>query len=144
MNEQNNEFGARATLSSDSGTVAYYRLDALAKQGLANLDRRPVTVKILLENVLRRLDGRVVTREHVVALANWGSGQSADVDVPFMPARVLLQDFTGVPAIVDLAAMRSAVARMGGDPERINPLVPCDLVIDHSVQVDFFGSALAS
>src|ERR671933_339821 len=104
MNEQNNEFGARATLSSDSGTVAYYRLDALAKQGLANLDRLPMTVKILLENVLRRLDGRVVTREHVAALASWGSGQSADTDVPFMPAH---------------------------------------LVIDHSVQVDIFGSQLA-
>ncbi len=140
MNEQNNAFGARATLSGGDWTVAYYRLDALAKAGLADLDRLPVTVKILLENVLRRLDGRVVTREHVTALAGWGSGQAAEGEVPFMPARVLLQDFTGVPAVVDLAAMRSAVARMGGDPQRINPLVPADLVIDHSVQVDVFGS----
>jgi aconitate hydratase len=140
MNEQNNAFGARATLSGSDWTVAYYRLDALAKEGIANLDRLPMTVKILLENVLRRVDGRVVTREHVVGLANWGSGKPGDGEVPFMPARVLLQDFTGVPAIVDLAAMRSAVARMGGDPQRINPLVPVDLVIDHSVQVDVFGS----
>ncbi len=140
MNEQHNPFGARATLSGSDWTVAYYRLDALAREGIANLDRLPMTVKILLENVLRRVDGRVVTRDHVVGLANWGSGTPGDGEVPFMPARVLLQDFTGVPAIVDLAAMRSAVARMGGDPQRINPLVPVDLVIDHSVQVDVFGS----
>jgi aconitate hydratase len=143
MNEQQDPFGARATLSGSDWTVGYYRLDALARQGLADLDRLPFTVKIILENVLRRVDGRVVTRDHVQALAGWAGTAGADGEVPFMPARVLLQDLTGVPAVVDLAAMRSAVARMGGDPQRINPLVPADLVIDHSVQVDVFGSQTA-
>src|SRR4051812_24654997 len=140
MIEQQDAFGARATLSGPDWTVAYYRLEALTKSGVANVDSLPFTVKILLENVLRRLDGRTTTRDHVMLLANWGSGQDAEGEAPFMPARVLLQDLTGVPAIVDLAAMRSAVARMGGDPQRINPLAPADLVIDHSVQVDLFGS----
>src|SRR4051812_4566054 len=143
MIEQQDPFGARATLSGPDWTVAYYRLEALTRSGVANVDRLPFTVKILLENTLRRLDGRTTTREHVLLLANWGSGRAADGEAPFMPARVLLQDLTGVPAVVDLAAMRSAVARMGGDPRRINPLVPADLVIDHSVQVDTFGSQAA-
>lgn len=136
-------FGARATLSSSHGSVGYYRLAALARQGLGDIDRLPVTVSILLENVLRRYDGSVFSEEDVRALAGWDPGGPASGEVPFLPSRVLLQDFTGVPAVVDLAAMRSAVARMGGDPERINPLVPADLVIDHSVQVDAFGSAAA-
>ena len=136
-------FGARSTLPSDLGTVAYYRLEALAKEGIADLDRLPVTVKLLIENVLRRVDNYVVTRDDVLAAARWDPEHPADYEIPFLPARVVLQDFTGVPAVVDLAAMRSAVARMGGDPERINPLVPADLVIDHSVQVDYFASAQA-
>jgi aconitate hydratase len=130
-------------LSSDDGTVAYYRLLALAQQGIGNVDRLPITIKILLENVLRLHDGRVYREEDVLALARWDPTNLGNEEIPFLPSRVVLQDFTGVPAIVDLAAMRSAMARAGGDPERINPLVPADLVIDHSVQVDQFGSTLA-
>ncbi len=134
-------FGARDTLSTRSHTVSYYRLDRLAARGVAGVDRLPFTIKILLENLLRRCDGRLVAEEDVLALARWDP--SAQRELAFLPARVLLQDFTGVPAVVDLAAMRSAVARLGGAPERINPLVPADLVIDHSVQVDRFGTAFA-
>ena len=136
-------FGSRATLSSAAGTVTYYRLDALAKQAGTDLDRLPYTVKILLENVLRQQAGGLAAEEDVRALARWEPEGSAAGELPFLPARVVLQDFTGVPAVVDLAAMRSAVARLGGDPQRINPLVPADLVIDHSVQVDVFGSPQA-
>jgi aconitase A len=109
------------------------------------LDRLPFTVKILLENALRHAGGELVSEEEVLSLARWVPGQASqsEAEYPFMPARVLLQDFTGVPAVADLAAMRSAVERMGGDPQKINPLVPADLVIDHSVQVDMFGSTLA-
>ncbi|WP_052888385.1 aconitate hydratase AcnA [Thermogemmatispora carboxidivorans] len=137
-------FDARSRLSGDYGTVTYYRLEALARHGVA-LERLPFTVKILLENLLRHYDGELITEKTVLALARWqpGKAASSDEEFPFMPARVLLQDFTGVPAVADLAAMRSAVARMGGDPQKINPLVPADLVIDHSVQVDVFGSTLA-
>jgi len=140
---QTDTFGARATLAGDNWSVAYYRLDALARAGLTDLDHLPITVKILLENVLRNHDGRVVSDAHVTNLAAWDAARPAGGEVPFLPGRVVLQDFTGVPAVVDLAAMRSAVARMGGDPQRINPLVPADLVIDHSVQVDLFGSNYA-
>jgi aconitate hydratase len=140
---QSNPFGARATLSSPEWTARYYGLEALAKAGIGDVSRLPFTVKVLLENVLRRADAGAATAEEVVELASWAPQRPPAIEVPFMPARVLLQDFTGVPAVVDLAAMRSAVARAGGDPQRINPLVPTDLVIDHSVQVDFFGSALA-
>src|SRR5438309_8939649 len=109
------------------------------------LDRLPFTVKILLENALRQMGGELVTQEDVLSLARWIPGQASksEAEYPFMPARVLLQDFTGVPAVADLAAMRSAVARMQGNPQKVNPLVPADLVIDHSVQVDLFGSTLA-
>ncbi|HEY7063258.1 MAG TPA: aconitate hydratase AcnA [Chloroflexota bacterium] len=143
MSAQFDDFGARATLSTDAGTVAYYRLDALARQGISALDRLPITVKVLLENVLRRVDNYVVNRDHVLAVARWDPQAPADFEIPFLPARVLLQDFTGVPAIVDLAAMRAAMARLGGDPDLINPLAPADLVIDHSVQIDFASSAQA-
>ncbi len=143
MSAHVDDFGARATLAVDGGSVAYYRLAALAQQGIADLDRLPITVKILLENVLRRVDNYVVNRDHVLAVARWDPQGPADYEIPFLPARVLLQDFTGVPAIVDLAAMRSAMARLGGDPDLINPLAPADLVIDHSVQVDFSASAQA-
>jgi aconitate hydratase len=138
-----NVLGARSTLGGADGAVAYYRLDALTRAGIGQVDRLPITVKILLENVLRLNDGRVFTEEDVACLASWDPGQPADRELPFLPARVVLQDFTGVPAIVDLAAMRSAVSRLGGDPQRINPLAPADLVIDHSVQVDYFGSPQA-
>jgi aconitase A len=138
-------FGARATLQAASKPVTYYQLDALTKHGVQGLEKLPFTVKILLENALRNVGGDIVNEEEVLSLARWTPGQAAtsNGEYPFLPARVLLQDFTGVPAVADLAAMRSAVARMQGDPQKINPLVPADLVIDHSVQVDMFGSTLA-
>ena len=139
-------FGARATLKTTGGEVGYYRLDALS--GMA-AEKLPFTVRILVENALRtnHLEPGLVSEADVLALARWHPGaQPAPGDpeeLPFMPARVILQDFTGVPAVVDLAAMRDAVKEMGGDARGINPLVPADLVIDHSVQVDMFGSTLA-
>ena len=134
-------FGARATFDTGSGTAALYRLDALGRAGVApTLDRLPFSIKVLLEAVLRNVDGELVTEADVRNLASWNAAQPMDVELPYMPARVILQDFTGVPAVVDLAAMRSAVRRLGGDARRINPLVPVDLVVDHSVQVDVFGS----
>ncbi len=138
-------FGARATLNGAFGTIHYYRLEALAQRGVQELDRLPFTVKVILENMLRHADGELVTEDDVLSLAHWVPGHASqnEAEYPFLPARVLLQDFTGVPAVADLAAMRSAVARMHGDPQKINPLVPADLVIDHSVQVDSFGSVLA-
>ncbi len=140
-------FSARATLSTPFGeTVTYYRLEALQEQGLADLDSLPFTVRVLLENALRHAGGEFVDRELVAALAGWRprpAGERAAMELPFLPGRVVLQDFTGVPAVVDLAAMRDAVARLGGDVTRINPLVPADLVIDHSVQVDRFGTTTA-
>jgi aconitate hydratase len=131
--------GARGRLETDAGPVEIYRLQHLAEQGAGDPSRLPHTVKILLENLLRRADTRDVTDEDVRALAAWPSG-SPGASLAFMPTRVLMQDFTGVPAVVDLAAMRSAVARAGGDPASVNPLVDVDLVIDHSVQVDLFRS----
>src|SRR5689334_4050477 len=135
-------FGARATLALAHGPVNYYRLAALQDQ-VGDLQRLPVTVRIFLENVLRHLGDGQVEEAHVRDLAQWRPGSTASSDFPFMPARVLLQDFTGVPCVVDLAGMRSAIGRLGGDPQRVNPLAPADLVIDHSVQVDRFGSTLA-
>ncbi len=140
-------FGARATLTTSQGTTfAFYRLATLVEADLTDLDRLPFTVRILLENTLRHAGGEFVTEAHVEALARWEAkpaGQTIDVEIPFMPGRVVLQDFTGVPAVVDLAAMRAAVSRLGGDVTRINPLVPADLVVDHSVQVDRFGTTIA-
>ena len=134
-------FGARARFETGSGPASLYRLDALAKAGVATaLDRLPFSIKVLLEAVLRNVDGELVTEADVRNLAAWNAAQPKDVELPYMPARVILQDFTGVPAVVDLAAMRTAVKRLGGDAKRINPLVPVDLVVDHSVQVDVFGS----
>ena len=142
-----NPFGARSTLSGSFGSVTYYKLDALTAEGASVVDRLPYTVRVLLENLLRRSAAGKATEKEVLAMARWSPRQaSADGDVqefPFMPARVLMQDLTGVPATVDLAALRSAMSRLGGDPGLINPLVPVDLVIDHSVQVDLFGSILA-
>src|SRR5205809_6858565 len=138
-------FGARTTLQGVSRKITYFHLDALTQRGVKGIDRLPFTIKILLENVLRHAGSELVSEEDVLSLANWVPGQASqsEAEYPFLPARVLLQDFTGVPAVADLAAMRSAVARMGGDPKKVNPLVPADLVIDHSVQVDMFGSTLA-
>jgi aconitate hydratase len=138
-------FGARNTLEGAYGKIAYYRLEALHKHGIQGLERLPFTVRILLENLLRHTDGELINEDNIRSLANWTPGQAAtsNAEYPMLPGRVLLQDFTGVPAVADLAAMRSAVARLHGDPRKINPLVPADLVIDHSVQVDVFGSAVA-
>ncbi len=135
----NDYLGATATLTTDSGTASYLSLKKLSTKTGADVARLPHTVKILLENIARRAGGRDVSEADVVALAQWPNG--ADASLAFMPARVLMQDFTGVPAVVDLAALRSAVARSGGDPKSVNPFVPVDLVIDHSVQVDRFGTA---
>jgi aconitate hydratase len=133
---------ARATLRVGDRSYAYFRLDAA---GAPNLERLPYTVKVLLENMLRGAQAQpdLVTADHVRALATWNPAEPGEAELPFMPARVILQDFTGVPCVVDLAAMRDAVVEMGGDPSRVNPLVPVDLVIDHSVQVDQFGSDAA-
>ncbi|MEE9234321.1 MAG: aconitate hydratase AcnA [Candidatus Acidoferrales bacterium] len=132
-------FGTRDSL----GGATIYRLDRLEKAGLGSLSRLPFSIRVLLEAVLRHCDGELITEEDVAALAGWEAKKPAEREVPFQPARVVLQDFTGVPAVVDLAAMRSAMKRLGGDPARINPAVPVDLVIDHSVQVDLFGSPVA-
>ena len=121
----------------------YYRLAALEEAGIGQICRLPFSIKVLLEALLRQVDGFAVTEEDVVRLANWDAANPAPVELPFKPARVVMQDFTGVPGVVDLAAMRSAMARLGGDPKRVNPLIPVDLVIDHSVQVDQFGSKFA-
>jgi aconitate hydratase len=134
-------FQSMDTLRTAAGDTTIYRLQALEQAGLTHLDRLPVSIRVLLESVLRQLDGRLITEEHVVSLAAWKPELGSRSDVPFRPSRVLMQDFTGVPAVVDLAAMRSALARAGGDPSQINPHVPVDLVIDHSVQVDYFGKS---
>src|SRR5688572_16812263 len=138
-----NLFGAEAKLSTKAGDVTIYRLDALAKRGVGNVDRLPFSIKVLLESCLRNLDNFEVNEEDVAGLAGWNAEKVNAVELPFKPARVILQDFTGVPAVVDLAAMRSAMKRAGGDPQKINPLVPVDLVIDHSVQVDEYANPLA-
>src|SRR5215469_15770572 len=139
----NDSFGTRTTLSVDGNNYTIYALEPLEKAGF-ELARTPFSIKVMLENLLRREDGVVVTRPQIEALARWTSSRGRGGDeISFMPARVLLQDFTGVPVVADLAAMRDAIRRLGGDAGRINPLQPADLVIDHSVQVDAFGSAEA-
>jgi aconitate hydratase len=132
-------FHARSTFDSGNGVLGIYRLSRLEEAGLARIGKLPYSIRILLESVLRSCDRYAVTERDVVNLAGWSATSAAAVEVPFKPARVVLQDFTGVPCVVDLAAMRSAMKRFGGDPKKINPLVPVDLVIDHSIQVDFFG-----
>ena len=143
MTSQSHHLGARATLSTPHGDRVYYSLPYLEREGVADLDRLPYTIRILLENALRSVDGYLVEEDDVAAVASWRPDRQPDRTFPFMLARVLMQDLTGIPALVDLAAMRDAMARLGGDPQKINPLIPCDLVIDHSVQIDFFGSQLA-
>jgi aconitate hydratase len=134
------EFNARDTLTTPYGTYTYYRLDALEKAGYTKLDKLPVSVRVLLEAVLRQKNDIDITAEDVTNLAGWKPNVEGRLAMPFKPGRVVMQDFTGVPAVVDLAAMRSAMARLGGNPAEINPVIPVDLVIDHSVQVDFFAS----
>ena len=138
-----NLFGAEATLDTKAGAVKYFRLNRLAELGLGKLDKLPFSIKVLLESALRNCDNYEVSEDDVKGLAVWKAAKPNAVELPFKVARVILQDFTGVPCVVDLAAMRAAMKRAGGDPQKINPLVPVDLVIDHSVQVDQFGTSFA-
>ena len=133
-------FGANDTLQTKAGPVEIHRLDKLTADGIGHVDRLPFSIKVLLENVLRHAGRGIVVEDDVKTLAAWDAESPAQRELPYTPARVILQDFTGVPAVVDLAAMRSAMIRLGGDPKKINPLVPVDLIIDHSVQVDKFGT----
>jgi aconitate hydratase len=136
-----NSFGTRAELRVGAQTVEYYSLPALEKAGFAGVGRLPYSMKILLENLLRREDDAFVKADDIKAVAEWNAAGKAEKEISFMPARVLLQDFTGVPCVVDLAAMRDAIVALGGNPDKVNPLQPVELVIDHSVQVDYFGRA---
>ncbi|CAN5382329.1 aconitate hydratase AcnA [soil metagenome] len=139
-----NSFGARKTLKVGSKTYTYFSLKAAEANGLAGISRLPYSLKVLLENLLRHEDGRSVTREDIEGIAGWMDNRGkTENEIAFRPARVLMQDFTGVPAVVDLAAMRDAMKKLGQNPEKINPLAPVDLVIDHSVMVDFFASSKA-
>ncbi|RFU60545.1 aconitate hydratase AcnA [Peribacillus glennii] len=138
---KNDVYQARSSFEINGKRYNYYSLDALQKAGAGNVSRLPYSIKVLLEAVLRQVDGRVITKEHVENLAKWGTNEQKDIDVPFKPSRVILQDFTGVPAVVDLASLRNAMAALGGDADAINPEIPVDLVIDHSVQVDKAGTA---
>jgi aconitate hydratase len=133
--------GSKSTLNVTGRSVNMFRLDALDRAGLRDVGRLPFSIRVLLENLLRNEDGRTVTKGDIEAVAAWDPEASPRQEIAYRPARVLLQDFTGVPAVVDLAAMREALASMGGDPSRINPMQPAALVIDHSVQVDFYGSS---
>ncbi|HEX8851363.1 MAG TPA: aconitase family protein, partial [Gemmatimonadaceae bacterium] len=137
-----NSFGARATLNVDGTPYVIYRLDAL-KQKAPGAERLPFSLKILLENLLRNEDDAFVKAGDIEAMAKWDVKAKVEKEIAFRTSRVLLQDFTGVPAVVDLAAMRDALRKLGGDPKRINPLQPVDLVIDHSVQVDEYGTDAA-
>src|SRR3989442_8221061 len=129
----------QSTLRVDNRTIAYYPVHALSPHLATPLERLPATVKILLENVLRHAAGGLFSADDIATLAAWQPGLTSRRDFPCLPSRVLLQDFTGVPVVVDLATMRDAVAQLGGDPRSVNPVIPADLVIDHSVQVDIFG-----
>ncbi len=136
-------FQAKDTFNTGSGQAVIYRLAALEKQGIANISRLPFSIRVLLEAALRQADGFEITKEAVESIARWSPATAGKAEIPFKPARVVLQDFTGVPSVVDLAALRNSMARLGGDPKKVNPLVPVDLVVDHSVQVDRFGSVNA-
>ncbi|UOE92656.1 aconitate hydratase AcnA [Alkalihalobacillus sp. LMS39] len=133
-------FKSRSSFEVNGKTYNFYRLQALQEAGVGNVSSLPYSVKVLLESVLRQEDGFVIKKEHVENLAKWGTSDLKEIDVPFKPSRVILQDFTGVPAVVDLASLRKAMADLGGDPQKINPEIPVDLVIDHSVQVDKAGT----
>src|SRR6202789_4739265 len=135
-------FKSKSTLTSGKTTYNIFRLNALEKEGI-DLTRLPFSLRILLENLLRHEDGRTVTADDIKFLACWDPNAEPSREIAYMPARVLMQDFTGVPAVCDLAAMRDAMKALGGDPEKINPLQPAELVIDHSVQVDEFGTQRA-
>src|SRR3954468_13119952 len=137
-----NSFGARSTLRVGSTEYQIFRIDAVDKQ-CGSTQHLPYSLRVLLENLLRTENGKSVTADDIGFLAQWQATAAPSREIAFTPARVLMQDFTGVPAVVDLAAMRDAMKRMGGDPSRINPLQPAELVIDHSVQVDEYGTRMA-
>src|SRR6476660_3310252 len=143
MAQTKNPFGAESTITSKGGDLRFFRLNRLTELGIGHVDKLPFSIKVLLESCLRNTDNFEVSEDDTKGLAAWNAEKPNPVEVPFKVARVVLQDFTGVPAVVDLAAMRAAMKRAGGDPQKINPLVPVDLVIDHSVQVDEFGSKLS-
>jgi aconitate hydratase len=131
-------WGVKRELPVNGKKVSFYSLKALEEKGHA-ISNLPFCIRVLLENVLRNYDSYVITREHAETILNW-KPEPVEKEIPFMPARVLMQDFTGVPAIVDIASLRAEMSRKGKDPSRINPLIPVDLVIDHSVQVDYYGN----
>jgi aconitate hydratase len=133
------QYSVRKPLEVSGKTYHYYSLPGLEQQGHGNISALPFSIKVLLEAAVRQFDGRAITSEHVKQIANWAK-EREEKEIPFIPARIVLQDFTGVPVVVDLAAMRDTVKLAGGDPKQINPLVPVDLVIDHSVMVDAFGT----
>lgn len=143
MERLRNSFGARASFETGSGAAYLYRLDQLEKRGIGNIAQLPFSMKIMLESALRQCDGFEISENDVVSLAKWDAKKVLQNELPFKPARVVLQDFSGVPCLVDLAAMRSAIARLGGDATKINPVCQVDLVVDHSVQVDYYGTANA-
>ena len=144
MTRAHNLFDSLQRFDLSDGTQGlFYSLPQLERQGIGAVSRLPVSIRLVLESVLRNCDGKRVSESSVRALANWQAKAPRTEEIPFVVARIVLQDFTGVPLLVDLAAMRSAVARLKHDPKLIEPLVPVDLVVDHSVQVDFFGSAEA-
>ena len=137
-------YSCRRTLKVGDAEYVYFNLIEAETNGLTGVSQLPFSMKVLLENLLRNEDGRSVTKEAIKAVADWLTDKGkAGVEIAYRPARVLMQDFTGVPAVVDLAAMRDGIKALGGDPEKINPLVPVDLVIDHSVIVDEFGTPMA-
>src|SRR3954467_1233015 len=138
-----NPFNTLQSFSVDGASHSFYSLPALEKAGVGKISRLPVSIRLVLESLLRNCDGKRVAEQAIRELATWGAKSPRTEEIPFVVARIVLQDFTGVPLLVDLAAMRSAVARLGKNPKIIEPLVPVDLVVDHSVQVDFFGSANA-
>src|SRR5699024_12726998 len=138
-----NEFRLQKSFELNGKKYNYFDLKGIEEAGLGKVDRLPYSIRILLESVIRQYDGRVIKDEHIKGLAQWGLDNDGADNVPFKPSRVILQDFTGVPAVVDLASMRKAMVDLGGDPSKINPEVPVDLVIDHSVQVEEYGNPSA-
>ena len=141
MTRSVDSFKSRTTLDVAGASIDIFRLDAVNSAGHGDIRRLPYSIRVLLENLLRCEDGKTVTKADIEAVASWNPAAAPSSEIAFRPARVLLQDFTGVPVVVDLAAMRDQFAKMGGDPARINPLEPVDLVIDHSVQVDAYGTS---
>src|SRR5690625_4507585 len=139
-NSQNNELRDKKHFELNGKKYNYYDLKAIENANVGKVSRLPFSIRVLLESVIRQHDARVIKDEHIIGLAKWGTDKGKNQDVPFKPSRVILQDFTGVPAVVDLASLRKAMVDVGGDPNQINPEVPVDLVIDHSVQVDQYGT----